>query len=79
MSSNGQEGFERALELVPDIIISDIMMPVMDGITFYRKLKSDMRISHIPVILLTARTPKPTECYRNRLYGRLFGTTLFQR
>ncbi len=52
---NGQEAFQRAVATVPDAIVSDVMMPVMDGLQLVKKLKEDMRTSHIPVVLLTAR------------------------
>lgn len=52
---NGEEGKQQALSRIPDIVVSDIMMPVMDGITLCRQLKEDVRTSHIPVILLTAK------------------------
>ncbi|MFT2008519.1 two-component regulator propeller domain-containing protein [Pontibacter sp. 13R65] len=55
-AANGAEAFEQAVSHMPDLIISDIMMPVKDGITLTRELKKDVRTSHIPVILLTART-----------------------
>ena len=53
---NGREGMEQAFSKVPDIIVSDIMMPEMDGNKMTHILKEDIRTSHIPIILLTAKT-----------------------
>ena len=55
-AANGQQGLERARREVPKIVVCDVMMPVMDGLEFTRRLKQDTVTSHIPVILLTARS-----------------------
>lgn len=53
---NGQQGLKRARREVPKLVVCDVMMPVMDGLEFTRRLKADTATSHIPVILLTARS-----------------------
>ena len=55
-AADGEEGERKAIEENPNLIISDIMMPEMDGLTLCRKIKQNVNLNHIPVILLTAKT-----------------------
>lgn len=55
LARDGEEGLSAILKVVPDLIISDIMMPVMDGIELCTRIRKDVRVSHIPIILLTAK------------------------
>ena len=67
-AADGAEGLDKALSLVPDIIISDVMMPRKDGLEMMKDLRREMTTSHIPLILLTAKTA--TE---NKLEGLEYG------
>lgn len=60
VAENGESGFQQVINSHPDIVVSDVMMPVMDGYELCRCIKNDLRCSHIPVILLTARGDLPS-------------------
>lgn len=55
LAGNGKEGIEKALQLIPDLIVTDVMMPVMDGVAMTNELKHNEKTSHIPIIILTAK------------------------
>ncbi|HMQ87162.1 MAG TPA: ATP-binding protein [Flavilitoribacter sp.] len=70
--ADGQSGMDKAFETVPDIILSDVMMPEKDGFEVCRILKSDQRTSHIPIVLLTARAEQ-----RDKVSGLKFGADAY--
>ncbi|SHG03409.1 Signal transduction histidine kinase [Dysgonomonas macrotermitis] len=67
-ASNGKEGYELAVTNIPDFILSDLMMPEMDGVQFLQEIRNNCETSHIPFILLTAKTDM-----ESRLSGLDFG------
>lgn len=71
-ASNGREGLEKAIEFIPNIIISDVMMPEMNGFEVCEKVKTNEKTAHIPLILLTAKTAMDS-----RIQGLEFGADAY--
>jgi YesN/AraC family two-component response regulator len=69
---NGQEGIDMAIEQVPDLVVSDVMMPEKDGFELCESLKSDIRTSHIPIVLLTAKADQ-----ESRISGLRYGADAY--
>lgn len=67
-ATNGQQGLEMAHQYLPDLIISDVLMPILDGVSMCQRLKADLVTSHIPIILLTAKSTQ-----QNRIEGLVAG------
>ena len=72
MASDGQEGWLKTMEHHPDIIITDVIMPLMDGIAFSEKVKSDPTLNHIPIVILTAK-----ELTKDRIKGMEAGAEAY--
>ena len=72
VAQNGIEGLEKARKIIPDLIVSDIMMPEMDGLEMCQALKTDRLTSHIPIILLTAKSD-----HTSRIEGLRTGADAF--
>lgn len=74
IASDGEEAYQKAISEKPDLIILDVMMPVMDGFQTCRKIKSSPELKHIPIIMLTSKKEKSDE-----FWGKKQGADIYIR